>query len=226
MNLIYRRSPAILSSFMLIAALSRPASAQVFNGRIICNNEPPIGTRVKIEGKFLGGYSVTGVDLSTTFFPELKSRMFVPNFFVPRVATSFSGSQDAGFSPQESVTVTGIVRGERLSFDSVIQRFRLTRVVVQNPGSRPCLPQPQGPIAGPPTPPPPPGPTPPPPPPSCVPKSENGYYCPPIAFAPINELAASSKIYAEPQLTENIAPSSLSLGKWEGFHWEIANNHG
>jgi hypothetical protein len=224
MNFIYRFSPAILSSLMLIGALSRPASAQVFNGRIICNNAPPDGTRARIEGKFLGGYSLTGVNLSTTFFPELRSRAFVPNFFVPRIATSFSGSQDAGFSPQESVTVTGTVTGERLSFDSVLQRFRLTRVLVQNPGSLPCLPQPQGPIAQPP--PPPPGPTPPPPPPGCIPTIENGYYCPPIAFAPIDELAASSKIYAEPQLVENIATSSLNIGKWEGHTWEIPDHHG
>jgi hypothetical protein len=187
-----------------------------YSGGLNCVNAPPVGTRLRARGQVSNGFSIVGVNLNRTFFPELKSRVFVPNFYVPRVSTAWNGSADAGFSPQQSVALTGIVTAERLTFDFSVGRPRLTRGSININASTACLPQPSdgdSTIAGP------------------------GFQCPPgtqqvgntstctksgpsAAYAPTNRLVAST--FDRPALQTQAAPAdpAQDLTKWEGVSWQ------
>jgi hypothetical protein len=111
-----------------------------YQGGVKCVNAPPAGTRLRAAGRVNNGFSIVGVNLNRTFFPELKSRVFVPNFYLPRVATAWEGSSDAGSSPQQSAILTGPVTAERLTFDGSIGRFRLTRGLINIDARTACSP--------------------------------------------------------------------------------------
>jgi hypothetical protein len=180
-------------------------------------NSPRYATRLDVKVKALNQFAIVGVDLTTTFIPELVSRQLTPNFYRPGVSQSFTAYQTVRSGPlQESVAWGGQVRVERLVGRG--RNVRLQRAVGVVRASNICLPSPNQPIGQNPSPNPSPDPTPPPS--SCTENEYNGYYCPPVAFASPSRLVASSVVYIEPQATDAVgSQASLELGTWEGTQW-------
>jgi hypothetical protein len=213
---------SILYPVLFFLTSSIPASAQQlpnFDVDGACDNidSSRYSTRLDVRGKLSNQFTIVGLRTTTTFFPDLRTRVLITNFYIPRVSQSFSGYQTVKAGPrQESVAWVGRLRAERLVSNG--RTMRLDRAIFDINANPLCLPSPNQPIGQ--NPPPNPSPDPTPPPESCTRNESNGYYCPPVAFASPSRLIASSVVYIEPQTTDAVgSQSSLELGTWEGTQW-------
>jgi hypothetical protein len=206
--------------FLLTASLpSHAQQAQNVKYTARCDNvnTPRYATRLDVRARALNQFTIVGVNLTTTFVPELVSRQLTTNFYIPGTSQSFTAYQTVRSGPlQESVAWGGQVTIERLVGRG--RNIRLQQAVSVVTASNICLPSPNQPIGQ--NPPPNPSPDPTPPPSSCTENEYNGYYCPPVAFASPSRLIASSVGYTEPQATNAVgSQTSLELGTWEGAQW-------